>query len=367
MQSVVVFAPGNERGGATSHIHTMAKYMMGNENVRIHFVTLGDGPLTDALTNLGVEVNILSAGLRTNMQRLGEILVELPNAILHSHGPRLNILSSRIAHRVGCPWTVTIHSNPYFDFLSSRLKTVVYPRLHLWSLRRATGAFTVNQQYASLLPTRNVWYVPNAIETPNLKESRSWYQQQLRNRLGVESDIQFIGVAARFDPVKNLPLLIEVLQSLPEHVHLALAGDGGQRAELEDLVKHKNLHHRVHFLGFIKDVADFYAGLHVHVLPSKSEGSPSCLLEAGAMGTPNIGSSIPGIQQVIEDGVSGICTPVGDVGALSSAISKLLSEPELAERLVENFQTYVLPQYRPVRMVEAYFQGYERIRQELNL
>lgn len=295
------------------------------------------------------------------MGALVQHLNQIHEPILHAHGPRLNILASFAARQTKRPWTTTIHSNPQLDFLGSRLKTRVYPALHLWRLKRASGIFTVNRYFEQLLPKRPIWFVPNAIETPKLASSVAQARQQIREQLGLSTDTKLIGIAARFDPVKNIPVLIRALHQLPD-IHLAIAGDGAQRVEIERLVAALNLRDRVHFLGFIANVGEFYAGLDVHVLPSQSEGMPSSLLEAGALSVPNVGSDIPGIRQLIEDGKTGLLAPVGDADGLATAVQRVVNDANLKDTLVRHFQAMVLPQYQPSRMVEAYLTGYAQLK-----
>lgn len=365
MQNVVMLVAGNERGGAASHLVVLAKALMEHpEGHRFLFVSLGKGPLHTDLVETGVNVYLLEGNMRQCLSGLVRILREIHGVILHAHGPRMNVLASFAAKAVKCPWTTTVHSNPNLDFLSSRLKTLIYPRFHKMRLSSAVGYFVGNPAFADFLPQKTVVFVQNAFQVPQLPYQKLHYESALRNHLGLPDSASVIGIAARLDPVKDIPTLLKAVARISdESVHLAIAGDGAERENLAIICRQLGILNRVHFLGFITEVVPFYAGLRIHVLPSLSEGaSPFCLLEAGSVGVVNIGSDIPGILNLLEDGKTGYSFQVGNDVQLAGKISHLLSHPQEANRLAECFMRDVMPKFQPQKMLESYLRGYQMFR-----
>jgi len=362
MQYIVMLIAGNERGGAASHIVTLAKAVKKySTDPHFVFVSIGRGPLHDSLMETGVEVRLLEGSLSTVLSNLKRILRELPDSILHSHGPRMNVIASFVAKWAKRPWTSTIHSNPNLDFLSSRLKTVFFTRLHRLRLASAVGLFVGNPTFADLVPVKTVVFVPNALWLPNLPESKAYYESKLKRRSGIPEASTIVGIAARLDPVKDIQTLIKAMVHIPdESVHLAIAGDGAEKENLIQFVHRLGLEQRIHFLGFVDNVFEFYAGLSIHILTSVSEGaSPFCLLEAGSVGVPNIGTKIPGIMNLLENDVTGLCFDVGDDKELARMIEEVLHDPELSKRIAFGFTDNVLPKYQPKKMLDAYLRGYK--------
>ena len=74
------------------------------------------------------------------------------------------------------------------------------------------------------------------------------------------------------------------------------------------------------------------------VLPSNYEGMPNALMEAMVLGLPVIATDCPcgGPAELIEEEVSGMLVPVGDVESLAVAMERVLTDQELAERLGRN-------------------------------
>ncbi|MFX4303239.1 glycosyltransferase family 4 protein [Alicyclobacillus tolerans] len=357
---VYVLAAGNERGGAATHLLTLARYAQ-QARMEYHFLLWGNGPLSTQLSEIAVEQTCLEiSSLRHAKKRICQMLQSDCSAILHSHGPRLNVIAAQIAKQTGVPFTSTIHSNPYLDYLASRWKSIIYPQLHLYSLRRAMGLFVVSEAFAPLLPVKDVAFVPNALDLQIMPSASTELRSILRKKIQIPLDTPLVGIAARFDPVKNIPLLLRAFAQMNNvSAHLVIAGDGPLRKEYEQMVESLGLQQRVHFLGFWQSMKDFYAALDWHVLPSKSEGLPSAILEAGATGVPTIGSDIAGILQLIEHEKTGYIVKEGDSKALAVALDYCLEHPQLRRRLVDAFQAEVLPRYRPEKMLESYARGYE--------
>lgn len=367
MRSVIVFFAGNERGGAASHLRNLARTVIRSQTDRSYrFISLGDDSLTRIIRQTGVACDVIHAGSFGAVKQLAEILRAEKNVLLHAHGPRLNILASMAAKRANVPWTSTIHSHPSYDFLGSAIKSTVYPKLHVWSLKRAMGLFVVQSDLSSALPVNTVLDVPNAIDSSPLERPRREVQMQWKERLHLPSTARFIGIAARFDPVKNIDVLIQAVYQLQTNdVHLLIAGDGIMRDTLVSLSETLGVAARVHFLGFVSDMSSFYAALDVHVLPSKSEGTPFAVLEAGFYGAANIGSDVTGLRTLLLDGKAGELVPVGDATALANAIDAILENETRRNDIVEAFSRDVLPKFTPERMLEAYERGYTVLEEDI--
>jgi glycosyltransferase involved in cell wall biosynthesis len=89
----------------------------------------------------------------------------------------------------------------------------------------------------------------------------------------------------------------------------------------------------VRLTGFRSDSESFIAAADVVCLSSATEGTPGVLLDALALGRPIAATAAGGVSEVVEDGVSGLLTPVGDADALGASIARILLDPALAGQL----------------------------------
>jgi len=163
-----------------------------------------------------------------------------------------------------------------------------------------------------------------------------------------------IVTVGRLHSVKNHEMLIQAFDGIKEEFPdavLRIYGDGDHREKLERLIAELNCGDRVFLEGNCDTVADTIWKSALFVLSSDTEGMPNALLEAMALGLACISTDCPcgGPRMLIRDGQNGILIPVGDVDALEKAMSKLLSEPELADCLGREAEK-VKEQYAPEKI-----------------
>lgn len=155
--------------------------------------------------------------------------------------------------------------------------------------------------------------------------------------------------AGRLAGVKNYPLLLAAIGRLRQGVggpSLWILGEGDERTRLEAIASQPALAGRVRFLGFRPDPWAIIAQADVFVLTSTYEGFGNVLVEAMACGTPVVATRSPGTVEIIEDGVNGLLV-AHDAAAVAAAISQILSDRPLRDRLVararRDVEHYALP------------------------
>ncbi len=167
-------------------------------------------------------------------------------------------------------------------------------------------------------------------------------------------NILFIG---RLAAVKGATLLLDAFaRVLKSHgdAHLTLVGDGPDRAALEAKVDRLSLRDKVTFTGYLgqDDVAGVLNDADLLVLPSFAEGVPVVLMEAMASRIPVIASRVAGVQELVEDGVSGRVLPPGDIDTLVATLERLLSDPEARARMGQAGRAKVEAEFNIVREAE---------------
>lgn len=141
-----------------------------------------------------------------------------------------------------------------------------------------------------------------------------------------------VGRWDRAEQYKGADTLIEalpkVLLAAPD-ASLVLVGDGDDLPRLEQLAGQHGVSQRVHFFRSLtlEQLFACYAKCDVFALPSRGEGFGLVFLEAMAFGKPVIGGAHGGIPDIVEDGVSGLLVPHGNVERLAQSLEILFSDP----------------------------------------
>lgn len=204
-------------------------------------------------------------------------------------------------------------------------------RLQRWLLNRVKPQLVadceaVAQQLQNVLPGYAVKVILNGVNTDRFSPVDSTGQQLCRLQLGLPSNVQLIGCAARLEPVKAIENLLIAMVGLSDSVHLALAGDGSQRANLEQFCREFKLSSRVHFLGALDAMPAFYRSLDLFCLPSLKEGLPLSPLEAQACNVPVVLTRVGGCAD-ITCAESGQLVAASDCSGLRQALFQGLNLP----------------------------------------
>ena len=133
---------------------------------------------------------------------------------------------------------------------------------------------------------------------------------------------------------KGVDQLLRALALLEHDFRLTIAGDGGQRPELERLASELGLTEKVSFAGWVNDPEKLYASSDIAVFPFFWQ-EPFGLVgpEALARELPVAAFRTGGVDEWLRDGVTGLAVPPRDIPGFAAAVDKLLSDRELRLKL----------------------------------
>jgi glycosyltransferase involved in cell wall biosynthesis len=134
---------------------------------------------------------------------------------------------------------------------------------------------------------------------------------------------------------KGIDILLEAYKKAAVALPLVIAGDGIDKAKVEDLIKEPGLTGKVKLAGWVqgREKFDLIAKSLAVCAPSRVEGWGIVATEAAALGKPVIATRVTGLEEAVFDGQSGILVENENIEELSNAIKQLVQDKELRRSL----------------------------------
>lgn len=190
--------------------------------------------------------------------------------------------------------------------------------------------------------------IPNGVDTDEFLPPRA------RNR--TQGPVRALFVGSEWER-KGLGIAIEALRSAPD-VTLMIVGDGDERSYASHAVD-CGVADRVSFVGPTADVAPWFRGADVFLLPTAYETFSLVTYEAAACGLPLLVTKVNGVEELLRDGENGwfVRRDPHDVG---EKLVRLVADPELRMKMGESARRSTL-EYSWLRVVDRYEDLYSHL------
>jgi len=168
---------------------------------------------------------------------------------------------------------------------------------------------------------------------------------------------------SNFRPVKRVTDVVKIFAQVAHELpaQLILVGDGPDRSAAEWLAHDLGIQSRVHFLGKQERVSELLAVADLMLMPSELESFGLAALEAMACKVPSIATKVGGVPELIEDGVTGLLFPVGDVDAMAAGALSLLNDAARLGKMREAARKDAQKRFCATLVVPQYVRYYEKV------
>lgn len=285
-------------------IETMAVNMVNSleEQLNMHLLSLtGNSQDITANWSRASTINVPWQGMQKSpgidmglINRLANYFCEHNIDVVHTHhiGPLL--YAGLAARKANCRVIHTEHDAWHLSSLKHRwlqkgLLKLINPTV-------IADAAAVSEAFENYLHTPVDDVIVNGIDVEMFVPGN---KDMAREALGLPAHVKLIGSAGRLEAVKGHRYLLDALSQLPNEYHVAIAGSGSLLASLQTQVATLNLTSRVHFLGHIDNVTQFYQALDCFCLPSLKEGYPLSSLEAQSCEIPVVLTDVGGSKDTL--------------------------------------------------------------------
>lgn len=285
---------------------------------------------------------------------------EISPDIIHTHSSVDSWLGGIAGRFAGVPVVRTRHvSLPVKDFFPNHL---IYSRIPERILTSGDAISDIVKGVRCVDPNK-VMSIPAGVDLCRFNSSISG--REIREELKVKPDQPLIGKIGVIRGWKGHDYFLEaiplIMQQIPD-ARFVIVGDGPGFEQIKSKAKAAGLEDSVTLLGHREDVPEIMAALNVQVLASfTGEGTPQVIPQAFAMKAPMVATKIASIPELFGNGDRGILIEPKSASGIAEGVLKLIKDPELANRLVENAWSFCRKELTVDKMMEETIAVYEEV------
>jgi glycosyltransferase involved in cell wall biosynthesis len=292
------------------------------------------------------------------IREVRRIAVQYGASLVQSHGYKTHVLGFFLRWFSGLPWLGFEHG-----WTAENWRVRLYQNA-AFLLRYADRVVAVSDPLRASIarlgvPAGKIETMPNAVESIS---SEGVPRGTFRRAHGIPLEAPLVGVVGRFSLEKGQRVFLEAFKLLSRDCPTAqavLVGEGLDESYLR--ARAETLGLNVHFPGHQRAMSCVYQDLDTVAIPSLSEGIPNVLLEAMASGRPVVATAVGGIPSVATHGVHALLVPAEAPEELAGAMTTLLHDRELRERLVTQARDRVRTCYSAEARARRIFDLYDTL------
>jgi len=257
-------------------------------------------------------------------------------------------------HGIHIPVVATLHGTD----ITLVGKDPAFEPVISYSINRCDAVTAVSHSlrtdtYKHFAINEGIIVVPNFVCIEKLSENTK--EVDVLRKTYAPNGEKILSHTSNFRPVKRIEDVIKIFAQVRSKMacKLLLVGDGPDRYKAENLCRELKVCADVVFLGKLKNPTEVLHISDVFILPSETESFGLAALEAMALRVPVVATNTGGIPEVVEDGVSGFLSNVGDVSKMAKDTLHILSDETTLQKFklqalkkAEEFNIKaILPQY----------------------
>lgn len=364
--------------GVTTYI-SLNKKVLSEQGHEVCVFTFGDADTKDEEPDVyrSPGLPLLDTGFHLNLGYTREARQKLITMdIVHVHHPFLSgSIAMRYCRPRGLPIVFTNHTR--YDLYAQAYIPALPELVGVTALEAVMPAFCracnlvvapspgMKKVLERFGVDTNIEVVPNGVD---LNPFRKPTQPRDRSEFGFKLDDIVLIYVGRIGPEKNLPFLLRSFAGAAQaydNISLVIVGDGPERDNLQDRVRHMQLTERVQFTGMVayKQLPGYLAMADAFVTSSVTEVHPLSVIEAMASGLPVLGIQSPGVGDTIQDGVNGFLVPDEDLASFTAKMIRLITDDQKRKEMGQN-ASIASEKYAIERTSNLMVEHYKRIIKE---
>jgi len=184
-------------------------------------------------------------------------------------------------------------------------------------------------------------------------DSFSKTDQDIRKKFNIGTEKKIVTYIAALTFEKDHHTFFKAAREIVKtksDVHFLIIGDGPLRNDLENEVGFLGLAEFVTFTGFLSQPEEIIPQLDLLLFTSRYEGLGSTILDFFVHKKPVVSVSNAGAKEIVENGKTGLLSPIGDFKSLARNVNQLFNDPKMTRSLTNAAYDYVLKSHSPLNV-----------------
>lgn len=335
-----------EIGGGERHVIDLTRALI-ERGHELHLAIRPNAKIKSELNSLPIiwhELPLKNALDIFSAKKLNNIIKQQKIEIVHAHVARDYTICGLACKKTSAKLFLTRH---HFNPIKANF-------LYEWAIGSTKGFIAVSsavkKEIHSAFPklSDRISVIPNWIDSNSVA---SIPKENARKNLGITKKFA-VGMIGQITPLKGQKYFIEAAQKTSRSdVDFIIIGEPQSE---QDKKYHQQLHNEytgfiaagnLRFIGAVPEIAKQLAAFDIIVVPSTNEGFSLVAIEAMAAGCAIIASKVGGILDLIENNETGILIQPENVQQITTAITQLLNNSDLRQKLGSQSRAFALEKY----------------------
>lgn len=260
---------------------------------------------------------------------------------------------------------IFLAKNPYYNFIEKSIYSAIHYLIFLFG--KVDAVFIPSKKNKELLlsetklfPEPVVYYNGYSLNQ-NFSGRNADLQKQIQE---IKKSKLVITVIGRLEVDKRIDRAINLLKNLiteKQNLHLLIFGDGSLKSDLKNLVDELELKKYIDFLGYVKEIENYYKLFDIVLFTSDWEGMPLTMWEAMANNVPVVAPDVGGFKEILEENNCGLIYQPANLKDAKEKILHLLDDENLRKEIGGNGRMAIEYKYSEKNFIRQIEQVYSNL------
>lgn len=370
-------------GGPALHVALLTKYledeyetllvsgMLDKGDKHAGYLAEEKGINVRYIPHISRDINLFQDWL--GYREIKKIIRSFKPDMVHTHTGKSGAIGRMAAAELKIPHIVhTYHGHFYHSYFSS-LTTKIFLNIERYLAKKTSRIIVISSRQLKELsedfpiaPKEKFVVIPLGFELEKFYKDTEAKRKKFRTQFSISDETIAVGLVGRMVPVKNHRMFLNSIAELKEKItgkknKFFLIGDGYLRPQIEKMIDELQIKNVIILTSWLENIEEVIAGLDIVALTSLNEGTPVSLVEALAGKKAIISTRVGGIEDFVEDNVSGYLVPVNDVKMFSEKMFALINDKEKRIIFGENGHKNVVNLFSHERLIRDMKNLYENL------